>query len=159
GRRYTLLKFLVVPLYSTLSRDRLMENKNRRNIIAIINAREGITFTSLMKELGLKNGALAYHLHTLERGRFIKSVKDGKYRRFYPRGARITGLSSVEEKIIEVIRANPSIGQREIARLIGFTPQTVNYNVKKLIGRGVLYLKKEGKHTRCRLTNPETGAP
>ena len=155
GRRYALFRFLFLPLYTTISKDRLMENENRRQIVAIINSQEGITFTDLMEELGLKNGALAYHLYTLERRRYIKSVKDGKFRRFYPRGARVTGLSSLEEKIINVIRSNPSISQREIANLIESTPQTVNYNIKKLIQRGVVYLRKDGKQTQCNLTNPD----
>ena len=32
------------------------------------------------------------------------------------------------------------------------TPQTVNYNIKKLIQRGVIYLKKEGKPVKESLT-------
>jgi DNA-binding MarR family transcriptional regulator len=154
GRRYAILRILILPLYTTISRDKLMENDNRKQIVELITSNEGITFTDLMDELGLKNGALAYHLYTLERRRYIKSVKDGKYRRFYPRGAKVTGLSSLEEKIITVIRTNPSISQREIATIIESTPQTVNYNIKKLIKRGVVYLNKEGKHTHCNLTNP-----
>jgi len=153
GRRFALYKFLLMPLYSTISKDKIMENANRRHIVALIDSNHGITFTALMDELGLKNGALAYHLYTLERRRYIKSVKDGKFRRFYPRGAQVTGLSSLEERIISVIRTNPSISQREIANLIESTPQTVNYNIKKLIQRGEVYLKKEGKHTRCNLTS------
>jgi len=153
GRRYAFFKILIAPFYSTISRDRLMENENRRQIVALINEQEGITFTALMDELGLKNGALAYHLYTLERRRYIKSVKDGKYRRFYPRGAIVSGFSSLEERIIAVIKENPSISQREIANIIDSTPQTVNYNIKKLIKRGVVYLKKDGKHSRCNLTN------
>ena len=136
-----------------MSKDRLLENENRRQIVAIINARQGITFTDLMEETGLRNGATAYHTYTLERRRYIKSVKDGKYRRFYPRGARVTGLSSLEESITEVIKSNPSISQREIADFIGSTPQTVNYNIKKLIERGLVHLIKEGKCTKCDLTN------
>lgn len=154
GRRYTMYKFFLAPLYSTISRDRLMENDNRRQIVDLINARQGITFTNLMDELGLKNGALAYHLYTLERRRYIKSVKDGKYRRFYPRGAQVSPFSSLEERIIGVIRNHPSISQREIATLIESTPQTVNYNIKKLIERGVVYLQKDGKQTKCHLSNP-----
>lgn len=157
SRRYPFMRFILVPLYSTLSREKLMENDNRRQIVALISSNEGITFTSLMDELGLKNGALAYHLYTLERQRYIKSVKDGKYRRFYPKGARITGLSSLEERIFNVIEANPSISQREIATKIESTPQTVNYNIKKLIKKGVIILRKEGKHTRCFLTDHGSG--
>lgn len=152
GRRYLLLKFFAVPLYSTISRDRLMENKNRREIVSLINSNHGITFSNLMKEVGLKNGALAYHLYTLEKEHYIKSVKDGKYRRFYPRGTPVTGLSSLQERIVSIIMANPSITQREIANIIDSTPQTVNYNIKKLIKAGVVFLKKDGKHTRCYLT-------
>jgi len=147
---------LAVPIiigYSTIANDELLENDNRRKAHNLIAQNPGVTFTNLMDELGIKNGALAYHLYTLERRRFIKSVKDGKYKRFYPRGVEISGLSGNQEKIFDfvcekTINGDEIISQRNIANALELTPQTVNHNVKGLITAGRVYLEKDGKHTR-----------
>ena len=153
ARQYGIHRLLVLPLYSTISRDRLLENANRKQIFQLITTNQGITFTDLKEELGIMNGALAYHLQTLERRQYIKSVRDGKYRRFYPRGAQVSHLSSIEEKILDAVRTKPSISQQEIAGMIDSTPQSVNYNIRKLKDRGILSQIREGRHARYSLIN------
>ena len=56
----------------------------------------------------LKNGALAYHLKTLEREDLIKSQTDGKFKRFYPYEMnvpnRATKLTTMRKNIVERIK-------------------------------------------------------
>ncbi len=132
----------------------MLKNENRRQIVAIITRKQGITYTSLKKELGLKDGVLAYHLATLEKRRFIKSARDGKFKRFYPMDARISGLSTIQEKIVDIIRIDPTITQVKIAKIIGAPPGTVNNNIKKLIKNRVLYARKNGRKITYIIVDP-----
>lgn len=62
---------IIGPLYSSFSRDGVLENMNRKLILKVIKQRGGITFTELKRELNLQNGVLAYHLSLLERNHYI----------------------------------------------------------------------------------------
>jgi len=137
-----------VPLYSSFSRNAVLENINRQRILKLIKKKEGITFTALKNELGLQNGVLAYHLAMLEKSHYIKSFTDGKFKRFYSRKAQISGLTSAEEQIMKVIRSHPYITKRMLARYIQYSPGTININIKKLMQKQLINLKKDGKRHR-----------
>jgi predicted transcriptional regulator len=145
---------LVTKLYSTISKDDIMENKNRKNIVALIDSNHGITFTAMMDELGLKNGNLAYHLYTLERRRYIKSVRDGKFRRFYPRRAGINSeLNFTENNIISIIKDNPDIYQSDIAGILGVSTQAAGSHIINLERKGFINRIKKGNRNYCNINS------
>ena len=136
-----------------MSKDRFWKNENRIEIVRLITINEGITFTNLMEELNIKNGTLAYHTSVLERRRYIKSVRDGKYKRFYPRGAKFIHSTTLEDEIISVLQKNPDMSQKEIADLVEETQQTISYNIRNLAKKNMVYRKRDGKYMRCNLTD------
>jgi predicted transcriptional regulator len=89
-----------------------MDHEARGMIIVYIKENPGEHFNSLKSKLDFRNGTLAHHLHILERERVIKSVKYGKYRRFFPIGM--------------------GINQKSIAKRVGRSKSTVNYHIDKL---------------------------
>lgn len=145
GRASIPLGFLV-PLYSSFSREGLLANMNRRLILSSIKKKGGITFTELKENLGLQNGVLAYHLSILQKNHFIKSFSDGKFKRFYVKGTKISGLTSAEEHIMTVIQSHPNISRRSIAERIDCSQGTVNMNLRSLLKKELISVKKEGKH-------------
>ena len=78
------------------------------------------------------SGALRHHLTTLERERYIKSIRDGKRRRFYLNGKKVSPLSATQQQILSHIRENPKVSQAEIAALMGVSRQNINYHLKKM---------------------------
>ena len=136
----------MIPLYSSFSREGLLVNMNRRLIVSMIKKKEGITFTELKQKLDLQNGVLAYHLSILQKNHFIKSFSDGKFKRFYVKGTKLSGLTSAEEHIMNVIRAHPNISRRSIAERIDCSQGTVNMNLKSLLKKELISVKKVGKH-------------
>jgi len=137
---------LPIPLYSSFSREGLLENLNRRLILSLVKKKGGITFTELKRDLNLQNGVLAYHLSLLQKNHYIKSFSDGKFKRFYVKGTKISGLTTAEQHIIAVIESHPDISRRRIAQLIGSSPGTVNMNLKNLLEKNLILVKKIGKH-------------
>src|SRR5439155_12389641 len=85
-------------------------------------------------DLGLSNGTLSYHLRTLEVAGFIRSERDGMYKRFFAADAQPEGggegirLSQLQKMLIELLRRNPESAQRDLALRAGVTQQTVSYN-------------------------------
>jgi len=140
---------MFAPLYSTLGKQDILDNTNRQELYRLVERCPGTTFSELMKETGLKNGALAYHLTTLERFGILKSIRDGKYRRFYPRGYKIEKTNTLRVRIVETVRLHPEISQKDIAAILDASRQTVNYQVKKLASEKVIRVKRVGRETRC----------
>jgi predicted transcriptional regulator len=143
---HSLLPFFV-PLYSRLKRNEILNHEARDVIIGYIKENPGEHFNSLKSKLDFRNGTLAHHLHILERERVIKSVRYGKYRRFFPMGMIVSRKSyptELEQEILEVVRVRPGINQKTIARKVGKSKSTVNYHIDKLRKSNKIRTEKNG---------------
>ena len=126
---------LIIPLYSRLRRKEVLDNEKRGMIRGYIIANPGDHFTAIRKALDLKNGTLAYHLTVLEKEDIVISVRDGKFRRFFPAGMKLSEAaypSKIEESILDIIRETPGITLKDIASLLGASSPTVRYHIRKL---------------------------
>jgi predicted transcriptional regulator len=89
----------------------------------------------------------------LEREGFVKTARDGMFKRFYPEKASIprrkSEFSAIQEIVLENVSSSPGITQNELARKMGVSSQVVNYHVRNLVNAGVLRLEREGRVTRC----------
>ncbi|UCD92436.1 MAG: winged helix-turn-helix transcriptional regulator [Methanobacteriota archaeon] len=148
-RRYEWLKYgllmFFLPLYTRLKRETVLDHETRGMIRGYIIANPGDHYSSIKSALGLNNGTLAHHLHILEREMFVKSIRDGRYKRFFPVGAKVSNgahLTKIQELIVEMISENPGRTQKEIARRIGVTQPAVSYHVNRLIELGKLRAEK-----------------
>ena len=154
--RYSILKFLAIPLYTRIKKDKVLDHNIRLKVYSHIQSNPGAHFRSIMKSLSLKNGALAYHLSTLERAEYIKSQRDGIYRKFYLKPGRLDEPSKIlkspdeiKKLILEKIRMEPGISQSRIAKSINESRQLVNNYIKILKDEGKIYLKKNGRESKC----------
>ena len=140
----------LIPLYSKLSPDEILNNKIRREIYQYIKSHPGEHFRSILLNLGLTNGTLAYHLYTLEKEELIKSRKDGLYRRFYPTGYKVEPVIPTNGmgQIYRLIVSEPGITQKEVSERLGIPSSSVNYSVKKLRRQGLIEIRREGRYTR-----------
>lgn len=159
--RYTTLEFLFLPLFAKLRKKHPLESKMRELIYEYIELYPGENYTAIKKTLGLANGTLVYHLKVLKKADLIKSVSEGRYKRFYPmepdnldkskiyehEGAQM--LTELQKKIIDKIEKEPEISQVGVARALGVSRQLVNYHIIKLVKAGVLKLKGKAKSSGC----------
>ena len=154
---FAFISALVVPLFVRLKKEKVLSNFTRGEIFGYIKANPGVHYMAILQTLELENGVLAYHLLVLEREGYIKSVRDGLYKRFYPREMKIPTkviqLSRLQKDIIDKIKDNPGITQSGIAKGLGESKQVINYNIKVLEKGGIVRLERNGKETMCYLTN------
>ena len=148
------LLLLLAPLYTKIRREQVLDHFTRGQIYGYIQANPGEHFTAIRKALQLTNGAIAYHLRTLERENFIRSRRFGLYRRYYPFQMRIPEngyltINAIQRTIVRTVTDRPGISQKEIANLLNLTPPTINYHVNHLANRNLLRVEKVGRATRC----------
>jgi uncharacterized repeat protein (TIGR01451 family) len=144
--KVSLLMFFI-PLFSRLRREEVMDHETRGMIRGYIIANPGDHFNSIKASLKLKNGTLAHHMHILERERIIKSVKDGKYRRFFPMGMRIADRAfptKIEKLILDIVDETPGVTQKDIASQLGISQPTISYHITKLRKAKRLRVEKHG---------------
>ena len=156
GKYKLLLMFtLLLPLYTRIQKEDVLDQFVRGQIYGFIKTNPGVHYNQILRKVGVKNGTLSYHLGVLEKTELIQSRREGlKYRAFYPTGmnfpkAERFRLTDLQIQIIGSIRSQPGSTQKEIARLLGQKPQTINYNIKVLDQAGLISVVKAGRKTRC----------
>ncbi len=155
--KYKLLTLLplLIPLYTRIQKEDVLDQFVRGEIYGYIKANPGVHYNQIIRELDVKNGTLSYHLHMLEKTGMVKSRKEGlRYRVFYPTGIKFPKeeryrLTELQMSIIKMIKENEGISQKEIARALNVKHQTVSYNMKVLQQAGFIRLRKKGRTTSC----------
>ncbi len=132
----------MLPLYSRIHKEKVFRHQRRQELYQLVSANPGASFNNLKEMSSLENGTLRHHLRTLEREHYIKSVKDGKFRRFYLRERKAPRLSRVQLMILQHIRANPDISQSDIAQLMEVSRQNVSYHIKKMEKQHILKVNR-----------------
>jgi uncharacterized membrane protein/DNA-binding MarR family transcriptional regulator len=163
--KYWFLSLLFVPLYTKLRKDDILDHFVRGQVYGYIKANPGEHYNSIKKALALKNGTLVYHLKTLEREEFIKSVADGRFKRFYPREMKVPEpsdelvlrMNHIQHEILKIIRENPGISQKDIASRIGLSTPTVHYHINIMMSARVINVKRVGRETQCFVEEVEEG--
>ncbi|MEE9150748.1 MAG: winged helix-turn-helix transcriptional regulator, partial [Thermoplasmata archaeon] len=150
---YLALLSLFLPLYVRLKKKDVLSHFTRGQIFGYIQANPGAHYNAIIQNLGLHNGVGAYHLQVLAREGFIKSARDGIYKRFYPSNMRIPEkrlhLSRVQKDILGVIQKHPGVTQKQVSKLLDESKQVVNYNVKVLETAGLIRVERLGRGTAC----------
>jgi predicted transcriptional regulator len=150
--KYTLYK-MALPFYTRVKKEEVLNHEVRELVYDYVQSHPGEHFRAILTQLGLKNGTLIHHLQTLERQNFIKSERDGPFKRFYPTGRNLTEdvleLNGIQMKILDAVKTNPGITQKDLSMMLDTSPPTINYHVKALQLVRLLNLKRDGKTTRC----------
>jgi len=125
------------------------EYKNRvPGFIHSASASGATVFIEPEETLELNNGTLAYHLNVLEKEGIIRSVKDGKFRRFFPSEMKIPHNgelpTKVQRLILEMVLETPAIAQKEISRVLGLSQSTVSYHLDRLRELGLVRAERRG---------------
>jgi DNA-binding MarR family transcriptional regulator len=145
------LAFIVL---SRIKRESVLDHFLRGQIYGCILSSPGITYNRIKRRVGASNGTLAYHLHTLEREGFIRSMANGQYRQFFPLDVRPVKanemlLSRLQEAILGLVRTTPGIAQAEITAKLEAKRQSVSYNVRRLRDMGLIKIGGWGRMRRC----------
>jgi DNA-binding MarR family transcriptional regulator len=162
--KFKFFSLILVPLYSKLHHDDVLDHFVRGQIYGYIKANPGEHYNAIKKSLELKNGTLSHHLKILEKEEYIYSKRDKFFSRFYPKGMKITlndaaQLNKIQKIIVNKIRKQPGLTQNEIIAILGSSQQVVSYNLTKLTRDNVLSIKKDGREKRYYINQGESEPP
>jgi DNA-binding MarR family transcriptional regulator len=151
--RYGIFKSMVFPLYTRLKREEVLDHFVRGQIYGYILSNPGEHYTGIRDHLKVNNGTLSHHLRTLEVQGFIRSMRDGSRKRFYPismvmqreRGIR---LSDLQLKILDRVEDGDGPTQSVIAEAVDSTQQSVSYNLRAMVREEVIRVEREGRQKR-----------
>ena len=152
--RYAFLTILM-PLYSRLNRDKVLENYNRGRVYEYVELNPGAHFNGILGALGMNNGALVYHLEVLHKEGLVTSRQDGMYRRFYPRDVQAppvleNGTSEAQLRVLKAIQEMPGITQKELSRFLGLRQSTLAYQIDRLTATGYIAAERRGRRVAYR---------
>ncbi|GEM_PF-3335241 len=146
----------LLPLYSHLSDDEILEDPNRAGIYRLIQEEPGISTKDIADRLGLAWGTVTHHLGKLEKRRFVVSKKYGKYRRYFANGE---GGSDKKDAlavlrvdrtgdVAALIRSHPGMTQKAVSEALGVSSSTILWHVKRLEEVQLVTKVREGKLVR-----------
>jgi DNA-binding transcriptional ArsR family regulator len=146
----------LVPLYSHISDNEILDDPNRASIYRLIQAEPGISTKDVADRLHLAWGTVTHHLTKLEKRRFVVSKKYGKYRRYFANGQG--GTEKKDElavlrldrtgDVAALIRANPGMSQKAVSEALGVSSSTILWHVKRLEEVRLVTKVREGKIVR-----------
>jgi predicted transcriptional regulator len=147
------LLILFLPLYTRLRKDKLLDQPTRERIYGYIIGNPGAYFGLIKHELELGNGQLVYHLKQLEDAHLVYSREDGLKKRFYPSDVPNvkdgeSHFSSIQEKILGVIKDNSGIGQKKLAKTVGISRQVAGYHLTKMERKGLIDKEVVGRESK-----------
>ncbi len=145
---------MLAPLI--IKKDEVLDNKTRYALHGIITEKPGIHYSAIKEEIGLSNGEAAYHLDVLEREEFIRSVRDGRLKRFYSYGTKVPKNPKMtpeetREAIVSLVRERPGISQQRIINELGIERPSAGYFLRELVKEGELKAEKQGLYTVYRV--------
>ncbi len=147
---YSILS-LILPLYVRIKKKDVLNHFTRGQIYGYIQANPGAHYNAILQDLSMHNGVTAYHLHVLEREGYIKSFRDGMYKRFYPKDMKIPEkklhLSHIQKSLLHELHRYPGISQKDLAKLLDESKQVVNYHIKILEEVGLIRCERGSRTT------------
>lgn len=161
-RAWRYAKYLpgLLPLYSRIQPDELLDHPKRQRIYELVDATPGIHLSQMARELDVPWGTLVHHLRKLEKGDLITSEdKSGKRCFFLPgqvTGAQRDILPALENetarRIAEFYADNPGASQNEAANALDHSPALISWHLSKLEEAGVVTRERVGRRQRVGVT-------
>ncbi len=140
------VKFAILPFFTRLKRDALLDNPVRARLHERVRADPGIHLADLVDFAAIGYGATRHHLEQLVKHRYLSQLNIDGMSRYYAAGEvppqearRAAILRSDSTRRVYEVRANePALSLREAGARLGMSAPSVHRIKKKLEGEGLL---------------------
>lgn len=141
-----LLWLVLIPLFTRLRRDRLLDNPVRARLYERIRAEPGIHRAELVDFAGIGEGATRHHLAQLAKHRLILETAQDGFVRYFAAGevpplvARREALlrAGSHRAVYELYAREPTLSLRDAGARLGMSAPSVHRAKKKLEAAGLL---------------------
>ena len=135
----------------------------RDRIYRAITKNPGLHFRELQRRTELATGSLQYHLDYLTKRNLVKSVKQGKFVRYYSAGGAQLGEDETLmnllrqeslRKIVLFLLTKKSATNLSISSAVELSPSTVSWHLSKLVSNGIVGTRKRRRKKYFYLADP-----
>lgn len=134
----------LLPLFTRLRSDRLLDQGTRERIHHAVEAEPGITFAQLRAQLGLSTGVVDHHTRILVRAGLLVTHKEGRHRAYYARGAATAPesprLGETATRLLAHLDAHGCATYAEIMGALALSKSAVSHHVHALEALGLVHL-------------------
>ncbi len=131
-------------------------------IVSIIEKNPGIKFREIMRETGLKNGALSYHTRRLEENGSVKIERKSGETRFYPlfvteeESIVISSLRRDTQRhvLLSLLEGKP-LSFNDIVQKVRKAPSTISTFLARLVDDGIIEINTNELKKTYLLRNPD----
>ena len=140
-----------------VNRKNILDNKNRSMIYRKVEEKPGISFTEIVRELGITKTMAKYHLdRLLYYGLITSHSNNGRSGYFrnnntysdYEKMLYLLKKNPHDSKIIELVRNSPGITRKEIAGEINLSGPSITWHMERLENSGLIEVVRAGRTTR-----------
>ena len=129
-------------------------------LVRTIEKNPGIKFREIMRDTGMKNGVLSYHLAKLEKDGSVQVHRGARQTRFYP-----LHITEVESKVIKSLRRQTprdiisalilhgDLEFAEIVNHVGKSQSTVSLYLSQLVSDGIVQVQFSEKKRRYHIAD------
>jgi predicted transcriptional regulator len=154
---------LLVPLYTRLAREHLLEDGLRPRIVELLRAEPGLGITDVCARLDIGWGTAVHHLTRLENAGLVVSQDSGRRRRFFlpsepaQRRTALCVLSSdLNRRLLELVQARPGLTQQEVCAALSISAPLAHKYLARLIRDEFVTTQREWRSVRY-YASPRTG--
>jgi predicted transcriptional regulator len=133
-----------LALFTRLADEDVLGNPNRSLVFELVQAAPGIHAEELARSANLSRGTTLHHVRVLERSRRVKTIRAAGRLMVFPSGTGLAppGMEQLAvyhpsaKRVLELVRTEPGIAMRELARRAGMRYGTARYHVKRFESMG-----------------------
>jgi len=138
--------WLLIPMYSRLKKEAVLDNFKRGEINAFIKLNPGTYYNEIKKHLGVSNGVLTYHLNRLEREGYIRSKVNGRYKHYFASDMKLPKkiilLNEIQRGLLTHIRDSHGVTQAHISAHFDLPLPTVSRHLRRLRDADMVSVEK-----------------
>lgn len=145
-----------VPMATRIRRDEVLDSPTREAVYEAVREEPGLCVRDVCDRVDVAWGTAVYHLEVLEENRMVVSSRHGRHRRFFENGATPEGDRDVlamlqndtTAEVLETIRSEPGLPQKEVAEAVGLSPQALAWHLDRLAEADLLEKERDGRLVR-----------
>lgn len=146
----------LLPMYTRIERDAVLEHEKRDELYELIRSTPGIHAHEIGEKANIGWGTTVYHLKLLENHGLIVSKKSGRYKRFFVNTGEYTKKKDIygalrnetAKAVAQYIVDHPGTTQKEMCAALSIQPSLASWHVEKLEGVELVKRVKDGRMVR-----------
>ena len=147
---------LLLPMYTRIERDAVLQHEKRDELYELIRTTPGIHAHEIGEKANIGWGTTVYHLKLLENHGLIVSKKSGRYKRFFVNTGEYTKKKDIygalrnetAKAVAQYIVDHPGTTQKEMCAALSIQPSLASWHVEKLEGVELVKRVKDGRMVR-----------